>query len=164
MEYASNGKANAALTTGIIGTAGVGLGLLGNLLGGLVLAVMLRYSTIVGGAPLALMQSRKIEALGVADLVDEVLLCWEHEAPKPDPACYLEALRRMGAFPAQAVVIGDNPGHDMAAAAAVGCRSVRVRTGKFAALGDHGFPADAEAPSFVQIAPVLARLEPGDGA
>ena len=25
MEYASNGKANAALTTGIIGTAGVGL-------------------------------------------------------------------------------------------------------------------------------------------
>ena len=33
MEYASNGKANAALTTGIIGTAGVGLGLLGNLLG-----------------------------------------------------------------------------------------------------------------------------------
>ena len=34
MEYASNGKANAALTTGIIGTAGVGLGLLGTLLNG----------------------------------------------------------------------------------------------------------------------------------
>ena len=33
MEYASNAKGNAALTTGIIGTAGVGLGLLGNLLG-----------------------------------------------------------------------------------------------------------------------------------
>ena len=33
MEYASIGKGNAALTTGIIGTAGVGLGLLGNLLG-----------------------------------------------------------------------------------------------------------------------------------
>ena len=29
--YASNAKANAGLTTGIIGTAGVGLGLLGNL-------------------------------------------------------------------------------------------------------------------------------------
>ena len=126
------------------------------------LAKSYRLAIVTDG--LALMQSRKIEALGVADLVDEVLLCWEHEAPKPDPACYLEALRRMGAFPAQAVVIGDNPGHDMAAAAAVGCRSVRVRTGKFAALGDNGFPADAEAPSFVQIAPVLARLEPGDGA
>lgn len=38
-EFASNAKGNAALTTGIIGTAGVGLGLLngglGNLLGGL---------------------------------------------------------------------------------------------------------------------------------
>lgn len=33
MEFASNAKGNAALTTGIIGTAGVGLGLLGNLLG-----------------------------------------------------------------------------------------------------------------------------------
>jgi hypothetical protein len=33
MEYASIGKANAGLTTGIIGTAGVGLGLLSNLLG-----------------------------------------------------------------------------------------------------------------------------------
>lgn len=33
-EFASNAKGNAALTTGIIGTAGVGLGLLSNLLGG----------------------------------------------------------------------------------------------------------------------------------
>ena len=33
MEYASNAKGNAALTTGIIGTAGVGLSMLGNLLG-----------------------------------------------------------------------------------------------------------------------------------
>lgn len=33
-EFASNGKANAALTTGIIGTAGFGLELLNNLLGG----------------------------------------------------------------------------------------------------------------------------------
>lgn len=32
MNFASNGKANAALTTGIIGTAGTGLGLLANYL------------------------------------------------------------------------------------------------------------------------------------
>jgi hypothetical protein len=32
-EFASNAKGNAALTTGIIGTAGVGMGLLSNLLG-----------------------------------------------------------------------------------------------------------------------------------
>ncbi len=34
MEYASNGKANAALATGIIGTAGFGFNLLNSLLGG----------------------------------------------------------------------------------------------------------------------------------
>lgn len=32
-KYASNAKGNAALTTGIIGTAGVGMSILGNLLG-----------------------------------------------------------------------------------------------------------------------------------
>lgn len=32
MEYASNGKANAALTTGIIGSAGVGLGAVGKII------------------------------------------------------------------------------------------------------------------------------------
>jgi hypothetical protein len=34
MNYASNGKANAALTTGIIGTSGFGLNLLNGLMGG----------------------------------------------------------------------------------------------------------------------------------
>ncbi|KQW69280.1 hypothetical protein ASE17_12425 [Phenylobacterium sp. Root77] len=126
------------------------------------LAKSYRLAIVTDG--LALMQSRKVEALGVADLVDEVLLCWEHEAPKPDPACYLEALRRLDAFPAQAVVIGDNPGHDMAAAAAVGCRSVRVRTGKYATQGHGDFPPDAEVASFVEIAPLLAHLEPGGAA
>jgi hypothetical protein len=33
-EFATNGKANAALTTGIIGTSGVGLGILNGLMGG----------------------------------------------------------------------------------------------------------------------------------
>lgn len=113
---------------------------------------------------LAMMQARKVEALGVADLVDEVLLCWEHEAPKPDPACYLEAIRRLGALPAQTVVIGDNPGHDMAAAAAAGCRSIRIRSGRFAAEGHGEFPPDAEAARFVEIAPVLAHLESGGAA
>jgi len=56
---------------------------LGNLLGGLVLAVMLRYSTIVGGAPLALMQSaatHKLEYVssgpaGCVDLLMRAILC-----------------------------------------------------------------------------------------
>jgi putative hydrolase of the HAD superfamily len=101
------------------------------------------------------MQARKVEALGVAALVGEVIYCWEMGAPKPDPRPFQEALRRLGAQAGEAVVIGDNPAHDMAAAAAVGCRSIRVRAGRFAALGDLGFPADAEAPNFNAVPAIL---------
>lgn len=123
------------------------------------LAKTYRLAIVTDG--LALMQARKVEALGVAELVDEVLLCWEHGAPKPDPACYLEAMRRLGAGPAASVVIGDNPGHDMAAAAAAGCRSLRVRTGRFSGQGHGAFPPDAEAARFTEVATVLADLEAG---
>ncbi len=112
-----------------------------------------RLAVVTDG--LALMQRRKVEALGIEPLVHEVLYCWEHESPKPDPACYIEALRRLGAGPEEAVVIGDNPGHDMAAAAAIGCRSIRVLTGRYAGLGDAGFAPDATAESFLDVAAIL---------
>lgn len=121
-----------------------------------------RLAVVTDG--LALMQRRKIEALGLKSLVDEVLVCWEHDAPKPDPVCYLEALRRLGASPEEAVVIGDNPGHDMAAARAIGARSIRVLTGKYAGGGDGGFPADAVAPHFTAIGPLLRGRQFGAAA
>lgn len=110
------------------------------------------------------MQARKVEALGVAGLVREVLYCWQLAAPKPDPAGHLEALRRLGAHPSEAIVIGDNPTHDMAAAAAAGCRSIRVRTGRFATLGDMGFPAGAEATDFNAVPAVLRAMGWGAAA
>lgn len=112
-----------------------------------------RFALVTDG--LSLMQRRKVEALGVEALVDAVLYCWEHESPKPDPACYAEALRRLEAKPEEAVVIGDNPGHDMAAAKAVGCRSIRVLTGRFAGAGEGGFPADATVANFAEAVALL---------
>lgn len=118
------------------------------------LAERCRLAVVTDG--LHAMQARKVEALGVADRVGAVVYCWEHAAPKPDPRGYHEALARLGARPQEAVVIGDNPLHDMAAAAALGCRSIRVRTGRFGALDHQGFPPDAEAPDFVAAAALLA--------
>jgi len=112
-----------------------------------------RLAILTDGLPL--MQRRKVAALGVEALVDEVLYSWEHESPKPDPACYAEALRRLGTRAEETVVIGDNPGHDMAAARAIGAPSIRVLTGRFAAQPDAGFPADAVAASFPEVPPVL---------
>ena len=73
MEFATNAKGNAALTTGIIGTAGVGLGLL-NGLGGL--------GGLFGGAPRAAMCSEEIavnryeaaQSARIAELETEVKL------------------------------------------------------------------------------------------
>jgi HAD superfamily hydrolase (TIGR01509 family) len=110
---------------------------------------------------LGLMQRRKVEALGIADLVGEVLYCWEHDAPKPSPACYFEALRRLDARPEDTVVIGDNPQHDMAAARAVGCRSIRVLTGRLAGQDHAGFPPDATARSFPDVVKILRDNEFG---
>lgn len=117
------------------------------------LALDYRLAVVTDG--LAQMQRRKVEALGVSGLVAHVLYCWEHEAPKPNPACYIEALRRLEARPEDAVVIGDNPGHDMAAARAIGSRSIRVLTGRFAGLGDGGFPPDATVRNFPEVAQIL---------
>lgn len=111
-----------------------------------------RLAVVTDGLPM--MQRRKVEALGLPRLVDDVLLCWEHEAPKPSPVAYRKALQRFGFEPAAAVVIGDNPHHDMAAAAAVGCAAIRVRTGRFADL-----PADASVTEVADFAAAAALLQ-----
>jgi len=114
-----------------------------------------RCRTAIVTDGLAVMQRRKVEALGLAARVDEVLYCWEHDAAKPAPTCYFEALRRLGARAEEAVVIGDRPDHDMAAARAVGCRSIRVLTGRFARQDDAGFAADATAADFTGVPAIL---------
>ena len=108
---------------------------------------------------LGLMQRRKVEALGVEALVETVVYCWELGWPKPDPRPYLKAMEQLGGTPAETLVVGDNPGHDMAAAQAAGLKSLRVQTGRFAAETFPNLTADAEADSFVAAAPLIRRLE-----
>lgn len=108
---------------------------------------------------LGLMQRRKVEALGVEALVETVVYCWELGWPKPDPRPYLKAMEHLGGTPDQTLVVGDNPGHDMAAAQAAGLKSLRVRTGRFAAQAFPNLTSDAEAESFVAAAPLIRRLE-----
>jgi putative hydrolase of the HAD superfamily len=121
-----------------------------------------RLAVVTDG--LHLMQRRKAEALELASLVDAVVFCWEHEAPKPDPAGYRVALRKLDTEPADAVVIGDNPLHDMAAARAIRARSIRVRTGRYAKVDPARFRPDVEAQNFSGVPDALARIEAGDPA
>jgi putative hydrolase of the HAD superfamily len=111
-----------------------------------------RLAIITDG--LGVMQRNKAAALGLAERVETIVYCWELNAPKPDPAGYVLALRQLGAGVDEAVVIGDRPDHDMAAAAALGCRSIRVRAGRYAAV-DGGEPAGAVVADFTQTPGVL---------
>jgi putative hydrolase of the HAD superfamily len=76
-------------------------------------------------------QRRKVDALGIDQLVDTVVYCWEHRHPKPSPAGFYLALDNLGDTPAAAVV-GDDVRHDLPAAVALGVPFIRVRAGRFA--------------------------------
>jgi putative hydrolase of the HAD superfamily len=59
-----------------------------------------------------------VDRLGLEDLFDEVLLSFEVRAHKPEPAIYLEALRRLGGIaPERAVFVDDQPSYCDGAAA-----------------------------------------------
>jgi putative hydrolase of the HAD superfamily len=104
---------------------------------------------------LPLMQRRKVEALELEDLFPARVYCWELGAPKPALDGYREALRRLPDS-GPALVIGDNPAHDMAAARELGLPCMRVRQGRFANRPNpHGVRPIAEIPRFTSIRDVL---------
>jgi putative hydrolase of the HAD superfamily len=91
-----------------------------------------RTAIVTDGLPS--MQRRKTAALDLERAVDAIVYSWDLGAPKPDPAGFLDALAKLRATPAEAVVVGDNPHHDMIAARAIGARSIRVCRGRFAGV------------------------------
>jgi HAD superfamily hydrolase (TIGR01549 family) len=103
-------------------------------------------------------QRAKLRALGLADAFDVVVVSDEpggRACRKPDPLPFRLALDALGVEPAAAVHIGDRPGKDVAGAAGVGMRAVRVLTGEHAAERD---PADGPRP-WATCADVVAAVE-----
>ena len=102
-------------------------------------------------------QRAKLAATGVADAFDTVVITDElggRAARKPRPDGLRRAADLLGVPADLLVVIGDRPGKDMAAAAAVGARSIRVRTGEYADAPDEP-PATATAPDLAAAAAIL---------
>jgi len=96
-------------------------------------------------------QRAKLAATGVDALVDVVVVTDElggRGLRKPHPAGLLRIADLLGVPPADLVVIGDRPAKDVAVAAAVGARSIRVRTGEYADAADD--------PAATALAPDLA--------
>ena len=99
-------------------------------------------------------QRPKVELLGVAPLVDFVLVSGEFGAWKPDPAIFAEALRLGGAGAAETIFVGDSAEHDIAGAQAAGIRAVWVnRTGR--PWTEPAPPPDHVVPDLTALLPLL---------
>ena len=69
-------------------------------------------------------QQEKLRHLGMRHLVDALITSEDVGVLKPDPAIYQQALQRLGAAPAETVMVGDNWQADVVGALAVGIRPV----------------------------------------
>jgi putative hydrolase of the HAD superfamily len=110
-------------------------------------------------------QGRKLDALGLRDAFDAVVVTGElgAGAGKPGPRGYEEVLRRLGGVPpGEAVYVSDNPAKDFLGARRAGLRSLRVRRpdGIYAALEpetpEHA--PDAEVAGLDEVETALDRI------
>ena len=106
-------------------------------------------------------QREKLRFLGIDTLVDALITSEAVGVLKPDPAIYQEALQRLGACPAETVMVGDNWQADVVGALGVGIRPVWLnRTGAARLL-----PHVAELTSLEPVAETVQRLlTPPSGA
>ncbi|MDJ0851301.1 MAG: HAD-IA family hydrolase [Myxococcota bacterium] len=67
-----------------------------------------------------------LRGLGLADLLDAVVLPAEAAAAKPHPAIFALALEKLGVAPAEAIFVGDDATRDLAGARDAGLAAVDV--------------------------------------
>jgi putative hydrolase of the HAD superfamily len=101
------------------------------------LAAAAPLACLTDGAPAV--QEAKLRATGLTPWLPVVVITdalGGRAARKPRPEGLLAAAARLGVPADRLVVIGDRPAKDVAVAAAVGARAVRVRQGEHAAAPD----------------------------
>ena len=118
-----------------------------------------RYRLALVTDGLGEVQRRKVAALGVEQWVEHSEYCWERGCPKPDPGAYRLALAHLGIEPQDAVIVGDNPYHDMVAGRMLGIVTVRIVTGRFRHLQPPQCPqADYQLSELAELPALLWRI------
>jgi putative hydrolase of the HAD superfamily len=102
-------------------------------------------------------QFRKVAALGLSHLVDEVVYAEEHAAGgKPGAAAFRAVLNALELSPERCVFVGDDPARDVRGARAQGMQTIRLaRPGIQPAPGDE---ADMVIDSLTQLPEAAAGL------
>lgn len=75
-------------------------------------------------------QRRKLRNTGIDEVVDEIVVSAEVGAAKPATGIFRHALNAIGADPAEALFVGDNPVADIRGAKRFGMRAVWVHLGR----------------------------------
>lgn len=103
-----------------------------------------RLAVLTNGAPSV--QEKKVQALGIADLVDHVIYA-ERVVPggKPSGLAFAEARERLGTRVERTICLGDDPRTDIAGAREAGLATIRL------ALPDVTVPAGQDADIVVDV-------------
>jgi putative hydrolase of the HAD superfamily len=88
-------------------------------------AAGLKLGLITNGRPV--MQSRKIDGLGIRQMLDAVVISEAAGVRKPDPRIFALALKELDVEPPGAVYVGDNPDADVAGAKESGLLAIWKR-------------------------------------
>lgn len=99
-------------------------------------ALRKKFTTVIVTDGLASVQRKKVEALELEMLVDKVVYCMDHNAPKPSTVPYEFVAKELGIDVRDMAIIGDDPYSDMLAASKLGIPSYRVLTGKYFKVAD----------------------------
>jgi putative hydrolase of the HAD superfamily len=115
-----------------------------------------RIGVLTNGIPRV--QASKIDALGVASLVDAVVYADDFGGGKPSPSAFLAVASRLGVDPRSTVFAGDDPVRDIEGARRVGMKTILVdRRAEAAAAG-----ADAVVRRLEDVPAIAERLLAGE--
>jgi putative hydrolase of the HAD superfamily len=95
-----------------------------------------RLGMVTNGIPDV--QRTKINATGLTDRFDAIVVSGELAVGKPDPAIYRHALQLLDASPEETIMVGDSFARDVVGAQAMGIRAVWISMGRL--QPDHAEP------------------------
>lgn len=76
-------------------------------------------------------QTRKMQLIGICELMDEIIICSDKSLQKPSVKPFIQMSERLGIPPEELVYVGDNPLNDVEASRNAGYLPVWVKTTGF---------------------------------